>query len=234
MEIDADEEEITFTGINTKQSTAGYYSPFAGKVDMNLNLQWSKTYSFDTDRFSGVDVEYSNNNNFLMLMNSDKYDFAVMEISYTGLVLQQPVKYQFSLNGEPRPARSHVMHLNKTNIYITGNMYEAERTQHLYSYEILNASNLSSGDAIFKSYSRYIIPVGKQVLGWNINLADESGVVLTLNTSVQTSYSINVYNTAGQKVHTEKINADGQKVVYLKFKTSEQIYLVNVNNGKIF
>ncbi|HAH59451.1 MAG TPA: hypothetical protein DCL86_15000 [Bacteroidales bacterium] len=162
MEIDITEQEIIFTGINTKQSTPGYYSPFAGKIDMNLNLQWSKTFSFGSDRFSGVDVEYSNNNNFLMLMNSDNYDFAVMEISGNGLVLQQPIKYQFSYGGDKWPARSHIMHFNKTNIYITGNLFEAERTQYLYSYEITDATNLLSGNLNYKIYSSYPIPTGKQ------------------------------------------------------------------------
>ncbi len=147
---------------------------------MNLNLLWSNTYSFGTDPFSGVDVEYSSNGNFLMLMNSDKYDFAIMEISSLGQVIQQPVKYTFSYNNEPWPARSHIMHYNKSKIYITGNLYEAERKQHLYSYEIADATNLLSGGSEFKMYSEYPIPQGKQVEATNY-WAPENSILLNEN-----------------------------------------------------
>lgn len=342
MEIDNDEQGIIITGINTKQATVGYYSPFAGKIDMNLNLLWSNTYSFGTDPFSGVDVEYSSNGNFLMLMNSDKYDFAIMEISSLGQVIQQPVKYTFSYNNEPWPARSHIMHYNKSKIYITGNLYEAERKQHLYSYEIADATNLLSGGSEFKMYSEYPIPQGKQVeatnywapensillnendlsivgiynnigagddkfgfclihtagydsaacmkfgdalmlqdecvshsctahhvscrstdilydhdpilfpynqlcpshdksimidtknninFGWQIDAVNEFGMVLTLANEEASKYVINVYTTSGTRVHSESASIKGQQTVYLKFKTTDQIYLINVNNG---
>ncbi len=342
MEIDNDEQEIIFTGINTKQSTEGYYSPFAGKIDMNLNLLWSNTYSFGTDRFSGVDVEYSSNGNFLMLMNSDKYDFAIMEIGSLGQVIQQPVKYTFSYNNEPWPARSHIMHYNKSNIYITGNLFEAERSQRLYSYKIADATNLLSGGPEFKMYSEYPIPQGKQVeatnywapensiltnendlsivgiynnigagddefgfclvhtagydsaacmltgkaymksdycdshsceahlitcrsiesvylvypgletfyqscpshdksimindrdninFGWQIDAINEAGMVLTFANEETSKYMINVYTTTGTRVHSENVSINGQQTVYLNFKTTDQIYLINVNNG---
>lgn len=342
MEIDKDEQEIIFTGINTMQATEGYYSPFAGKIDMNLNLLWSNTYSFGTDRFSGVDVEYSSNGNFLMLMNSDKYDFAIMEISSLGQVIQQPVKYTFSYNNELWPARSHIMHYNKSNIYITGNLFEAERTQRLYSYQIADATNLLSGGSEFKMYSEYPIPQGKQVeatnywapensillnendlsivgiynnigagddefgfclvhtagydsvacmvlgkvmmlqdecdshacythlvscrsteliygdyqgilpynqlcpshdksimidtknninFGWQIDAVNEAGMVLTIANEVASKYNISVYTASGTRVHSENVSINGQQTVYLNFKTTDQIYLINVNNG---
>jgi len=342
MEIDANEQEIIFTGINTKQSTVGYYSPFAGKIDMNLNLLWSNTYSFGTDRFSGVDVEYSSNGNFLMLMNSDKYDFAIMEIGSLGQVIQQPVKYTFSYNNEPWPARSHIMHYNKSNIYITGNLFEAERTQRLYSYQIADAANLLSGVSEFKMYSEYPIPLGKQIeatnywtpensiltneddlsivgiynnigstgtpefgfclvhtagydsaacmnlgkvmmlqdecdshpctahqvscrstdilydhdpilfpynqscpshdksmevgsndvdYGWRINSIDEAGIMVTFNNKEETSYLVNIYTTSGQRIHSEKIKANGQKTVYVNFPVKDQLYLISVSDG---
>lgn len=345
LEIDANEQEIIFTGINTKSSTTGFYSPFAGKIDMNLGLQWSRTFSFGDDRFSGVDVEYSANGNFLMLMNCDKYDFAVMELSNLGAVIQQPVKYTFTYGNDPGPwpARSHIMHYNKGKILITGNLFEAERLQHLYSYEIVDATNLLSGNTNFQIYSSYTIPLGKQseattywapensvllnnylsIVGiynnigsgntefgfclvhqagydydqcgdphgvvtmtadncesnqctghpsscrgteqlyvpgtpfpnyhqlcpthdksmkielkeenknsWEIDGINDAGIVLSFNNADKSNYLISVYNASGTRVHSEKVSINGQKTVYLKFQTADQIYLVNVNDGK--
>lgn len=59
-------------------------------------------------------------------------------------------------------ARSHVLHYNYSNLLITGNFFYAERDQHLFSYDILDANNLLSGDVRFKSYAVYPVPVGKQ------------------------------------------------------------------------
>ena len=344
MEIDKDEQEIIFTGINTKQATPGYYSPFAGKIDMNLNYSWIKTYNFGSDRFSGVDVEYSSNGNFLMLMNSDKYDFAIMEInSNLGQVVQEPVKYTFSYVDEVWPARSHIMHYENSKIYLTGNLFEAERLQYLYSYEIADATNLLTGKSEFKIYSQYAIPQGKQAeatnywapensiltndhdlsivgiynniggsgvpefgfclvhtagydsaacmllgkavmksdisdsdgcsahlvscrstellyddyegitpfnqlcpshdksvridseddtnLGWQIDGVYETGIRMTIVNKESSKYVINIYTATGKKVYSENVNVNGQQTVYLNFKTADQIYLINVNNG---
>lgn len=343
MEINADEQEIAFTGINTKSGTTGFYSPFAGKIDMNLNLLWSNTYSFGSDRFSGVDVEYSDNGNFFMSMNTDKTDFAIMEIGNLGQVIQQPVKYTFRMgndpNVDPSPARTHILHYSKGKIYATGNLFEKELNQYLYSYEIGNASNLLSGDILFKSYADYSIPLGKHVevtnywapensvlsndnlsivgiyhdysidefgfslihttgydttclkhgmvemtadvsnshtctahlvtcrssnpsyalpnnlpyftqkcpslveksikindkkelhSDWQIEGIYETGIVLSFNNPDGSSYLINIYTASGKKVHSESISVKDQRTISLNFKTTDNIYLVNVNNG---
>lgn len=279
-----------------------------------------------------------------MLMNSDKYDFAIMEInSSLGQVVQEPVKYTFSYGDEVWPARSHIMHYKNSKIYLTGNLFEAERLQYLYSYEIADATDLLTGKSEFKIYSQYTIPQGKQAeatnywapensiiandhdlsivgiynnigssgtpefgfclvhtagydsaacmllgkavmkadisdsdgcsahlvscrstelnfddydgildynqlcpshdksvkidseddinLGWKIDGIYETGIRMTIVNNEPSQYMINIYTTTGKRVHTEDVSVNGQQTIYLNFKTTDQIYLINVNNG---
>lgn len=164
LEISADGSKIGFTGINTKERVEGYYCPMAGEIDLNLIPQWCNAYELGEYRYSGVDVEYSKEDNLLVLMNCDKYVFAVMELDGRGNVVQQPVKYLFSRN-DFGPARAHIMHFTSEGILITGNFFDKELdsdVQHLFSYEIPASDNLMSGELSFNSYSMQLVPLGRQ------------------------------------------------------------------------
>ena len=164
LEISADGSKIGFTGINTKERVEGYYCPMAGEIDLNLNLQWCNAYELGEYRYSGVDVEYSKEDNLLVLMNCDKYVFSVMELDGRGNVVQQPVKYLFSRN-DFGPARAHIMHFTSEGILITGNFFDKELdsdVQHLFRYAIPASDNLMSGELSFNSYSMQLVPLGRQ------------------------------------------------------------------------
>ena len=169
LEISADESEIAFTGMTTKETGFdGYYHPMVGIIDMDLNVQWSNVYNFPAvDRYSGVDVEYNTtNDNLFVLLNSSRYPFAMMELNNNGTINQQPVKYEFSdpASFELGSARAHKMHYINGEITITGNCFVdgATQDQLLFSYEIPVASNLLSGNNSYYTYSRELVPLGSQ------------------------------------------------------------------------
>lgn len=339
LEINDDAKEIAFTGITTENQFNGYYAPVVGKIDLNLNLLWSNTYKFGSDRYSGIDVEYSKDNNLLVLMNNDQYAFSIMELDDFGSVIQQPIIYKFNLGNEDGLPRAHKMHFTGDKIEITGNCF-IKTNQHLFGYEIRDASDLSSGDLTFNSYSEDITPIGKQTevtsfwapensiysggylsivgiynnlptvptttgytvihtagyedclqigdvtldhlstsqtncvvhlstclefkqpqpqivipspisiqscpthegksieidettgsLLWQYRGIDESGIHAILNAETQAQYLITVYDITGRKVCNENYTVNGQKDIYLKFHTGNQIYMISVNNG---
>lgn len=169
LEISANESEIAFTGITTKETGFdGYYHPMVGIIDMDLNVQWSNVYNFPAaDRYSGVDVEYNTtNDNLFVLINSSRYPFAMMELNNNGTINQQPVKYEFSdpVSLASGSARAHKMHYINGEITITGNCFVGGTTQDqlLFSYEIPVASNLLSGNNSYYTYSRELVPPGSQ------------------------------------------------------------------------
>jgi hypothetical protein len=67
--------------------------------------------------------------------------------------------------------------------------------------------------------------------GWQIDAVNEAGMVLTFANEEASKYMINVYTATGTRVHSENVSINGQQTVYLNFKTTDQIYLINVNNG---
>lgn len=172
LEISADESEIAFTGMTTKEiGFNGYYHPIAGIIDMDMNLQWSNVYNFPADRYSGVDVEYNTTDDkLLVLLNSARYPFAMMELDYNGLITQQPVNYTFDAPFViSESARSHKMHYDNGEIIITGNCFVEDNSQPqtidkqlLFSYEIPNATNLLAGNNYFEYYSTEVVPLGSQ------------------------------------------------------------------------
>jgi hypothetical protein len=169
LEFSDHESNIAFTGITTKEQLNGYHHPMTGMIDMNLNLQWCYAYEFTGNRYSGVDVEYNTTDNkLLVLHNSARYPFAVMELDYNGNITQQAVNYEFS---QPLPgllpgiARAHIMHYDNGEIMITGNCFvdgQAAEEQLLFSYEISDATNLQSGNNYYTYYSSELVPVGDQ------------------------------------------------------------------------
>ena len=171
LEFSADGQSIAFTGITTKDNfNGGYYHPLVGMIDLNLGVQWCNAYDFPSDRYSGVEVEFNTDDNkLLVLTNSSRYLFAVMELDYLagGSISQMPVTYEFSM-GSIGSARAHIMHYNSGEIVITGNCFvpgiliNSPEDQLLFSYTIPTASYLLSGNPTFNSYSRQEVPTGSQ------------------------------------------------------------------------
>ena len=204
MEISPDQSFIAFTGVNTESNFSGYIQPMVGTIDMNLNLQWCKNYEINDMRFSGVDVEFGDKEKSLfILMNSGGTPFSIMELDMSGLIIQQPEKYQFSIAGQgssellPAVARAHIMHYTDSDeLIVTGNSYILEghtAYQDLFSYEIPIATNLSSGNAYFNSYSRQVVPLGSQieVTSW---WAPENSIYVDGNLSLVGIYNDNNTN----------------------------------------
>lgn len=63
---------------------------------------------------------------------------------------------------------------------------------------------------------------------------DEGGIHAILNAETQSNYQIIVYDITGKKVYSAGYDVKGQKYVYLKFNTGNQLYLITVNNGLKF
>ena len=210
LEISSDESEIAFTGMMTKaKDFSGYYHPMVGVIDMNLNLQWCKVYNFPAeDRYSGIDVEYNTkNDNLFVLLNSSRYPFAMMELNHNGNIVQQPVKYEFSLPSLGS-ARAQKIHYNNGAIIVTGNCFVEGSTpntedQLLFKYDIPVASNLLSGNNTFSSYSRELVPAGseKAVIGY---WAPENSIYQDGNLSI-----VGIYNDSNQNFGYTLINVNG-------------------------
>jgi len=213
LEISADESEIAFTGITTKETGFnGYYHPMVGIIDMDLNVQWSNVYNFPEERYSGIDVEYNTiNNKLLVLLNSARYPFAMMELDYNGLITQQPVNYVFDAPFVvSESARAHKMHYANGEIIITGNCFVEDNSQTqtiekqlLFSYEIPNATSLLAGNNYFESYSTEVVPLGSQkaVTGY---WAPENSIYQDGNLSI-----VGIYNNNNQSFGYTLIQMSG-------------------------
>jgi len=168
LEINPKGDFIAFTGITTKEQFADYHHPMVGMIDLDLNLQWCKSYQFVENQYSGVDVEFNTKENkLLVLLNSDKYPFSIMELDNSGNVTQQPVNYEFFYLSGEGSARSHIMHFVEGKLLITGNCFVRgsgfnNEDQLLYRYDIPDANNLLSGNLYFNSYSHERVPIGRQ------------------------------------------------------------------------
>jgi len=177
LEINTDETLIAFTGVNTKKEFNGYYQPMVGMIDMNLNLQWCNVYELTGLRYSGIDVEFGQNDkNLFALFNSEGRPFAITQLDMNGSVIQQPEEYIFDmplcpemgLSGLlPGTTRAHIMHYTESNgLIVTGNCYiesdTREHYQRLFRYDIANADDLSSGSLNVNPYSCDIVPLGSQ------------------------------------------------------------------------
>jgi hypothetical protein len=223
LELSKDGKFIAFTGITTKNGIpGGYYHPMVGMINTQLNVQWSNVYQFDTDHYSGVDVEYNTDKGtLLVLMNSSRNPFAVMELDNVGNVLQSPVKYEFYQPGGSIPmllgiARAHKMHYRNGAVTITGNCFVRGATtsgdQLLFKYEIADALDLNNGDGFYNSYSREVVPLGNQkiVTGYwapenSIYSDDNLFIVGIYNNSVSFGYTmINVNGFLNQTGCLEK------------------------------
>lgn len=66
---------------------------------------------------------------------------------------------------------------------------------------------------------------------WKYAGIDEGGIYVILNSETQRHYRINVYDITGRMVHSESLNVDGQRSVYLNFQTKDQLYLISVSDG---
>ncbi len=172
LEISPDGRYIAFTGITTKADfLGGYHHPMVGKINTNLVVQWCNAYQFTSDKYSGVDVEFNTlDEKLLVLVNSARYPFAVMELDYNGLITQQPVSYELyegsGLSSQQGSARAHKLHYLNGSITITGNNFvnsgNTYGDQLLFSYIIPDATALNLGNATYNSYSREAVPLGSQ------------------------------------------------------------------------
>jgi hypothetical protein len=213
LEISADESEIAFTGMTTKETGFnGYYHPMVGIIDMDLNVQWSNVYNFPATRYSGIGVEYNTTDDkLLVLLNSARYPFAMMELDYNGLITQQPVSYVFDAPFVvSESARAHKMHYANGEIIITGNCFVEDNSQPqtiekqlLFSYEIPNATNLLAGNNYFESYSTEVVPLGSQkaVTGY---WAPENSIYQDENLSI-----VGIYNNNNQSFGYTLIQVNG-------------------------
>lgn len=169
LEINPEGNMIAFTGINTEDELHNYHHPMVGVIDLDLNLRWCKVYEQEGDRYSGVDVEYrivDGRERILVLSNSTKDPFTVMEVDHMGNPTQAILKQLFYDPATARhgAARAHSMHIIGKQITITGNCFVGNpQEQLLFSYNINDANDLASNpDHFFKSYSREMVPLGKQ------------------------------------------------------------------------
>jgi hypothetical protein len=71
----------------------------------------------------------------------------------------------------------------------------------------------------------------ESIESWRFINIDEGGIHAYLNADTQTQYLITIYDITGRKVCAENFDVNGQKYIYLKFKTENQIYMISVNNG---
>lgn len=214
LEISPDGRYIAFTGITTKDNiSGGYYHPLVGMIDTRLNVQWGNVYEFDNDRYSGVDVEYNTvDGTLLVLMNTSRYPFAVMELDDLGSIIQSPVKYKFyepasGLDPVLGSARAHKLHYQNGAITITANCFVGSNAafgdQLLFSYGIQDATDLNSGNNYYNSYSREEVPLGSQkgVTGY---WAPENSIYSEGNLSI-----VGVYNNNNLTFGYTLINVGG-------------------------
>lgn len=164
LEIHPDGNKIAFTGINSENDLPNYFHPMAGVIDLDLNIQWCRIYEHRGERFSGIDVEYTDTDErLLVLSNSNKDVFTVMEVDHNGIPTQPILRQVFKdpISGREGATRAHIMHCIGKKVYITGNFYSGNN-QLLFNYMINDAHDFSSADTYYKSYSRELIPPGQQ------------------------------------------------------------------------
>lgn len=196
MEISSDESYIIYTGVNTEQDFSGYTQPMVGKIDMDLNPIWGNTYEIQKTRYSGIDVEFGNHeSSIFVLMNSETTPMSIMELDPNGIVLQQPVQYDFSTPSGTAPnlgaARGHIMHYTPAGgLIVTGNCFTREGVidyQELFKYEVTNATNLLGGNLNYEVFAKEIVPLGNQfaVTSW---WAPENSIYRDNNLSIIGEY----------------------------------------------
>lgn len=164
IEIRPDGNQVAFTGFNTEDNFTNYYHPMAGVIDLNMNIQWCHVFEHRGERFSGIDIEYTDlDERLLILSNSTKNVFAVMEVDHNGIPVQPILRQVFNdpVSGREGAARAHIMHCIGKEVYITGNFFSGN-DQLLFNYMINDAHNFGSADNFYKSYSRELIPPGQQ------------------------------------------------------------------------
>lgn len=168
IEISPEGDRVAFTGINSEYDMDRFHHPMAGMIDLDLNLIWCHVYKRPEERFSGVDIEFRDSENkLLVLLNSTKTPFSVMEIDYNG-VLTQPATIIDLIDpnyGNKGISRAHSLHSIGREIIITGNCFvkgASSEEQLLFSYKINDANNLASGNSYFESFSRELVPPGQQ------------------------------------------------------------------------
>lgn len=168
IEISPDGERVAFTGINSEYDMDRFHHPMAGMIDLDLNLIWCHVYKRPEERFSGVDIDFRDGEHkLLVLLNSTKYPFSVMELDYNGVLTQASTIIDFidPIYGNRGITRAHSLHSIGREIIITGNCYVRGTNsdeQLLFSYKINDANNLASGNSYFESYSREVVPPGQQ------------------------------------------------------------------------
>ena len=167
IEINANETEIAFTGLDTEDSLTGYLHTMAGVVDMGLTIDWCKTYEITTDKYAGTDVVFNDDDTSLfVLMNSTGTDCSIMELdSDDGTVVQSPWAYDFSGNSTSNDTtRAHMMHYFNDTLIITGNHFATEnstRYQYLFRFDV-DANSLRTFNKHFTYYSKQEVPAGDQ------------------------------------------------------------------------
>lgn len=210
IEIYPDELGIVFTGVTTEDEFQGYYHPMVGRVDMNLALQWCYVYEFPEFRYSGIDIEVgSADETYFVLCNSEERPFAIMELGLNGVIYQAPEKYTFGIpdcsnpitDELPAEARAHIMHYtNDYGLIVTGNSYilspDGNYYQGLFRYDIPVASDLSSGDPLYGTYSCDLVPLGSQrpLTSW---WAPENSIYVNDNLYIVGSYNPDSANKYG-------------------------------------
>jgi hypothetical protein len=218
LAINEDETKIAFTGLNTKQAFTGYHHPMSGVIDMDLNIEWCKTYEIESVTYAGVDVLFNESDTTLFVLhNSTGNELSVMEISSSGAAIQGPIAYKFTnANTSNDTTKGHMMHYYNDTLIITGNHFAEETldevtTEYQYLYRIdLNADSLLENYCDFTYYSKEVVPPGKQKIVYSY-WAPENSVYMNNNLNLvgvfndSTSFGfthINVNGISENCVHT--------------------------------
>ncbi|MBC8319255.1 MAG: hypothetical protein H8E34_00885 [Bacteroidetes bacterium] len=167
--INDDETKIAFTGLNTIADFDGNHQPMTGVIDMDLDIEWCKSYEIANATYAGVDVLFNEDDTTLFVLhNSTGNEFSIVELDDAGAVLQGPQAYKFT-GSETRndTTRAHMMHYFNDTIIITGNHFAEDAsinpTEYQYLYRIdLNADSLKEALSDFTHYSYQKVPVGNQ------------------------------------------------------------------------
>ncbi len=168
IELSPEGDRVAFTGINSEYDMHRFHHPMTGMIDLDLNLIWCHVYKRPEERFTGIDIDFRDGEDkLLVLMNSYKYPFSVMEIDYNGVMTQPSTIIELidPMSGELGLSRGHSLHSIGREVIITGNSFVGRNNneeQLLFTYGIEDANNLSAGNSYFKSYSRETVPPGLQ------------------------------------------------------------------------
>lgn len=65
---------------------------------------------------------------------------------------------------------------------------------------------------------------------FKINEVNEGGISLTFSSIESSLNTVRIYDMTGRLLYNECIQVNGHEDVYLKFKTKNQLYLLNVSN----